>query len=809
MRKRIMIVEDEPVTALGIKTNVESFGYDVVAIESSGRDAIESALNLKPDLIIMDITLSDDIDGIEAINQISNHLDIPYIYITAHIDEMTINKAKETAPYGYLSKPFDIRILKNTIDFAFIRHEIALKIKESETRFSQLANSTPAIIWMCDEKGQTTFINDQYTKYTGVSIDEINTKGFYSFIHPDDADNFIKTHNDALTNPLRFELQYRLRNKGGDYRYFMQSAEPVFDNKERFAGYIASCMDIHQRVLLEENVRRLSFVVEHGPAVVVITDINAKIEYVNPRFYELTGYTSEEVIGKNPRILQSGFTPQETYEELWQTISTGAIWRGELCNKKKSGELYWELAIISPLYDTQGRVQNFVAIKEDITDKKIKQIELERRSKILEFFYKISNSFIKEESLQESLNSCADAMCEHLGAVIARIWLVDTDGSPTLAASRQCKGSKSVDFKHQIPPSAKVKEIIKTKEPYMTNNFASDTTISGRQYAAQLNCNSYIGFPLMIYNEVIGVLSMFSDKSFDQFTIETIRGSADTMAVGIMKKQIETELKAKNKMLEDINQELRDVALREFKLREEKEQMLIQQSKMASMGEMLGMIAHQWRQPLNAIALLVQNLEDIDCKTEEDKVLVNETIQNTMKQVDFMSKTINDFRDFLRPHKDIVTFNPCKYVRDVLSMIQSQLKINNVRVILKCDDNILLKGSPNEFMHVILNVINNSKDAITDRRAKGGLGMLQEGIINIEVFMDTEKDKTTIKISDNGGGIPDDLISKVFDPYFTTKHTREGTGLGLYMVKTIVEKHLNGTVSVKNIQEGFEITITI
>ncbi|MCX8028190.1 MAG: PAS domain S-box protein, partial [Thermodesulfovibrionales bacterium] len=360
MNKRIMIVEDEPITALALKTNLEAFGYEVVAVESSGRDAIETCLKVKPDLILMDITLSDDIDGISAVNEITRHLDIPYIYLTAHTDEKTINRAKETAPYGYLIKPIELNRLKHTIDFAITRHEMEQRVKESEAMFNYLANAAPVMIWMCDEKGQVTFLNDRYRDYLGLEANDINCNSFIAYVHPEDIDYLNLHMKDAFTDPKESSLHYRIRGKDNNYRYFLDHAIPIYDTKGVFKGYIGSNMDVDEIITLQEKVKKLSFVVEHGPAVVVITDKDGNIEYVNPKFSELTGYSSDEVIGENPRILKSGLTPQKTYEELWKTISSGAVWRGELCNKKKSGELYWELALISPLYDGHGNLTNFI-----------------------------------------------------------------------------------------------------------------------------------------------------------------------------------------------------------------------------------------------------------------------------------------------------------------------------------------------------------------------------------------------------------------------------------------------------------------
>ncbi len=134
-----------------------------------------------------------------------------------------------------------------------------------------------------------------------------------------------------------------------------------------------------ERKRAEENVRKLTRAVEQSPTSIVITDITGTIEYVNPKFTQLTGYTSEQVIGKNPRILKSGETPPEEYKRLWQTIKSGGTWRGEFHNKKKNGELYWESASISPVFDAVGAITHFVAVKEDITQRKQAEAEMERQ----------------------------------------------------------------------------------------------------------------------------------------------------------------------------------------------------------------------------------------------------------------------------------------------------------------------------------------------------------------------------------------------------------------------------------------------
>ncbi|MFQ5956862.1 MAG: PAS domain-containing protein, partial [Candidatus Brocadiales bacterium] len=133
-----------------------------------------------------------------------------------------------------------------------------------------------------------------------------------------------------------------------------------------------------ERKHTEESLRKLSQAVEQSPSMVVITDIKGNIEYVNPKFTQLTGYTFKEAIGKTPRILKSGKTPPEVYKQLWKTITSGGEWRGEFCNKKKNGELYWEDASISPIRSKEGVITHFVAVKEDITERKLEEAQFKR-----------------------------------------------------------------------------------------------------------------------------------------------------------------------------------------------------------------------------------------------------------------------------------------------------------------------------------------------------------------------------------------------------------------------------------------------
>jgi signal transduction histidine kinase len=225
-------------------------------------------------------------------------------------------------------------------------------------------------------------------------------------------------------------------------------------------------------------------------------------------------------------------------------------------------------------------------------------------------------------------------------------------------------------------------------------------------------------------------------------------------------------------------------------------QALQQQSKMASMGEMIGAIAHQWRQPLNTISTSIQNLEyDYMDGYLNDEKFVSEFIEKNKKTIKFMSKTIDDFRNFFRVDKDKHNFNIKETTLSVVDMQSAQLKSYNITLNLVGDE-FIHYGPQSEYQQVILNIINNAKDVLIEKK-------IQTPVININL----DSKAKTITIKDNAGGIPNNIINRIFEPYFTTKEQGKGTGLGLYMSKMIIEDNMGGSLSVKNSKNGAVFTI--
>jgi len=267
----------------------------------------------------------------------------------------------------------------------------------------------------------------------------------------------------------------------------------------------------------------------------------------------------------------------------------------------------------------------------------------------------------------------------------------------------------------------------------------------------------------------------------------------------VLVKEKTKDLEASYKKIENFNITLKDKVEVAVEENQQKDRLLLEQSKLAAMGEMIGAIAHQWRQPLNALAMRIQFIED-DFEDEIiDKKYIKEHSEESMKLVNFMSKTIDDFRNFFTIDKLKADFNIRKKINETINMLSGQLENYKIEIEMN-DKDFKILGYSSEFQQVILNILNNAKDAFVEQGR-------EDGKIKIDISVDGERG--IIKIEDNAGGIPSDVIKRIFEPYYTTKEQGKGTGLGLYMSKMIIEDNMKGKISVQNVIKGALFTIEI
>lgn len=388
-------------------------------------------------------------------------------------------------------------------------------------------------------------------------------------------------------------------------------------------------------------------------SIVVTTDVEGTITFVNPKAEAITGYTREELIGANHRILNSGVHPAEFWAEMYRVISHGKTWQSEVCNRAKDGHLYWVDSTMSPLIGDNGQVEGYISIRTDITELKNAHQENER---------------------------------------------------------------------HAV-------ELIISRE-----------------------------------------LALQSEE----------------------KAKRAAELLASQKILEEE--------------RQQHERQILTQSRLAQMGEMIAMIAHQWRQPLAAVSTSIFDMRvkielgTFDLTTAEGREAANdfflETLSNVEEYLQSLSGTIDDFRNFHKADKKNLPMTFEEVTAKALKIIRNSIALHNIELIESYSDDLKVPMIDNEIVQVILNILKNAQDNFDEKK-----------IHNPQITIASENNVLTI--CDNGGGIPAHIIDKIFDPYFSTKNEKNGTGLGLYMSKTIIEDHHKGTLTAYNQNDGVCFNITL
>jgi len=255
-----------------------------------------------------------------------------------------------------------------------------------------------------------------------------------------------------------------------------------------------------------------------------------------------------------------------------------------------------------------------------------------------------------------------------------------------------------------------------------------------------------------------------------------------------------TELEATQNELEILNKSLEKKVAIEVKKNEQQQLMMLQQSRLAQMGEIISMIAHQWRQPLNILSMTIQGVVFKNKRGLLDDKLIQQLDKNSKIQISQMSNTIDDFKNFFKPDKKREKFYILDAINKSISLIAPAFIDENIKFEFNIKEEITFLGYPNEFGQSLINILNNAKDALVQNNEN------KEKIIKI--YLKDYSDRIVLHIQDNAGGIPTDIIGDIFNPYFSTKSNKNGTGLGLYMTKIIIEEHMGGRLSVINTEEG-------
>jgi PAS domain S-box-containing protein len=599
---------------------------------------------------------------------------------------------------------------------------------------------------------------------------------FTEFVYEEDWENCFAFLNNLLVTGERISgVEYRVRHIDGSWHWHSSSASPIFDHEKKIIGFDGVARDITEKRKSDDLLRKLSLAVEQSPVSVVITDLNASVEYVNKKFTDLTGYSSDELIGRNPRVLKSGEHPRAFYVDLWDTLKSGKAWKGEFHNRKKDGDLFWELASISPITNDKGEITHYLGIKEDITERKLSEKQLHKFSKVV------------EQSPNMILITDLNYVIEYVNPSFSRV----SGYSQEDIVGRQYKFLKLA-----MADEPEYEELwTALREGHVWHGENIDKRKNGELYWQDVSIN-----PILDENgQTIHFVSIMQDISGRKKVEEELQELNLSLEQKVMERTSELSITNEFLMKEVIARKKHETELKLARNEAEKAN--------KAKSEFISRMSHELRTPMNSILGFAQLFS-----MGELSPVQRRGVDHILTSGNHLLKLINEVLDIskIEAGKMSLSVEQIKVKEAISEAIDlvHPLTINpqiTICYIPHETDDLSIKADKQRVIQVLVNILTNA----IKYNKKGGT-------VTVEAFVEpgdvAENDRVKIAIKDTGVGIAEKDINKLFIPFERLANTEmqiEGTGLGLSIAKELTAL-MDGEISVQSKSgEGSTFFITL
>jgi len=738
-RLRALNVEDSEQDVALLTRHLQRAGYDLVLNRVDTAESMKAALTSGEwDVILCDYSMP-RFNALEAVALVKEmKLDIPVIIISGTVGEDVAVEAMRSGAHDYLMKDNLVR-LAPTIERELqeyanrrARRRAEDELLTSERKYRLLFDKNPLPMWVFDrETLRFLAVNEAAIAHYGFSRAEFLAMTIDDIRPPAELPKL----RQALSQPMA-ELKrtgnWKHGKKDGTIIDVEITSHPIdFDGR---SAQMVLANDVTEKILTQEQLNLQSAALESAANGIIITDANGKIIWVNPAFTESSGYSMEEVVGRNPRLLKSGKQDQVFYQEMWNTILSGEVWRNTIINRRKDGSFYHEDLTITPIRNTAGSITRFVGIQHDITERKL--AEEARQASELRY--------------RRLFESAKDG-----------ILILDADTRKIVDANPYIAEKLGYSYEELVGKElweiGVFKDIAAAKESF--------EELRGRGYVRYedlpLETRSGVGFEV----EFVSNVYMVGESKVMQCNIRDI-----------------TERKRAERVVEETNRKL-EATLGELSATT---QQLWQASKLATMGELSASIAHELNNPLATVALRVENL--LMTMPEDDQK--RHSLEIIAQEVDRMANLIDNLLQFSRRgHRQVSTVDVREEIANSVEFVHYHLRTRKIEVVREFADPLpTIQADRQQLRQLFLNLLTNASDAMPE----GG-----RLIVRAEPSRLEGAPAVAIEFADTGEGIAAEDLEKIWEPFFTTKPEGKGTGLGLAICRRIVEEP-GGTIDIES-----------